>query len=229
MKTISIHQPVYLPWLGFFKKITSSNVFVFLDDVQYEKNGWHNRNKIKTKDGSIWLTVPVNSTTNIKLNEISIDHTSNWLKKHKKSIYLNYVKAKFFDSIWPEFELIYQKDHELLIELNLEIIQLILKKLNIKTKTILSSDLNIMQSGSDRILEICKNLQADRYLSGIQGKNYLKIDDFKKNNIEVLFQNFQHPIYSQLYEPFLPNLSTIDLLFNEGLNSPNVLKTSSNF
>lgn len=229
MTLISIHQPVYLPWLGFFKKIISSEIFVFLDDIQYEKNGWHNRNKIKTFDGSMWLTVPVNSKTDVKLNEILIENKSKWSTKHSKSISINYFKSKYFETYWSDLELIYQKNHDRLINLNLEIINFILKKMNIKTKIVFSSELKISKSNSDRILEICKKLNADSYLSGIQGKNYLKLNDFAENKIDVLFQNFQHPVYSQLYEPFVSNLSSIDLLFNEGQNSYEILDKAKNF
>lgn len=224
MKTISIHQPVYLPWLGFFKKIISSDIFVFLDDVQYEKNGWQNRNKIRTNDGEIWVTVPVNSKSKTLLKDITIDNSSNWAKKHSKSISHNYSKAKFFDKHWNDFERIYQKKIDRLIDLNLEIIKLLMKKLKIQTKTILASELKISEQGSQRILEICKALGADSYLSGSVGKDYLKLNDFTDNSINVNFQNFKHPIYNQVFEPFHPNMSAIDLLYNEGEQSERILK-----
>jgi hypothetical protein len=229
MKQISIHQPVYLPWLGFIKKIMSSEIFVFLDDVQFEKNGWHNRNKIKTSSGDIWLTVPVNSKSTQKLNDITIDSKSNWTKIHSKSIYLNYRKSQYFDDYWSELNEIYNTHFIKLADLNLKLIDFLLEKFNIKTHTVLSSTLNISKSGSDRILEICKSLDSVNYLSGIQGKNYLKLADFEKNNILVEFQNFKHPKYNQLFGKFSPNLSAIDLLFNEGPNSIEILEKSSNF
>lgn len=229
MKTISIHQPVYLPWLGFFKKIMYSEVFVFLDDVQYEKNGWQNRNKIHTKEGEIWLTVPVNSKSNMLLKDVTIDNSSNWSKKHSKSISLNYSKAKFFEKYWNDFERIYQKKFDHLIDLNLEIIKLLMKKFKIQTKIILSSELKISEQGSGRILKICKALGADSYLSGSAGRDYLRLDAFSDNNIKVNFQNFQHPIYNQVFEPFHPNMAAIDLLYNEGEESEKILKKARNF
>ena len=229
MKTVSIHQPVYLPWLGFFKKIMVSDVFVFLDDVQYEKNGVQNRNKIRTNEGDIWLTVPVNVKSTTLLKDVKIDYSTNWQKKHSKSIYLNYSKTKFFDNYWNEFDEFYQKKFDRLMELNLEIIEFLMKKFNIKTEIVLSSELGISEKGSERILKICKSLDADSYLSGIGGKEYLKLDSFKNNNINVNFQNFQHPIYNQVYHPFYPNMSAIDLLYNEGDNSERILKNAKNF
>ncbi len=227
--TISIHQPNYLPWLGFFKKISASDIFVFLNDVQYEKNGWHNRNKIRNSDGWMWLTVPTNAKLGMKLNEVKIDYSSNWQKKHLKSIEINYSKSTNFKKFWHEIEMIYNKKHELLMDLNLELIKFIMKNLNIKTQTIFSSKLKIRETSSERILSICKKLDAKIYLSGALGKEYLNLDDFQKNGIEVIFQNFKHPFYDQNYKPFISNMAAIDLLFNRGDESPNILNDSSNF
>ena len=223
MTVVAIHQPCYIPWLPFFEKIKKSDVFVFLDDVQYQKNGWQNRNKIRTNDGSIWLTIPVNAHFKSKSNEIKIDYTQNWVDKHKKSFLINYSKAKYFNENWKDLEKIYDMNFETLTELNLEIISFIQKKFNIETKIMLSSELDISSSSSERILDICKKLDADVYYSG-QGygmpeKKYLDEEDFLKNNIETKFQNFIFTKYEQCYEPFIPNLTSLDLLFNEGQNS----------
>ncbi len=228
MKTISIHQPGYLPWLGFFKKIQSSDIFVFLDDVQFEKNGWHNRNKIITTEDSMWLTVPVHVKLGMHLNKVRIDYSSNWIKKHEKSIEMNYNKSSFFKKYWPDFKKIYEKKYELLINLNLEIIKKSMEILNIKTETILSSSLDIKEKKSTRILQICKSLNASAYIAGTLGKNYIDTNDFEKNSIDIIFQNFQHPTYSQKSKLFLPNMSIIDLLFNEGNKAEQILNESSN-
>ena len=225
---ISIHQPGYIPWLGFFKKIQSSDIFVFLDDVQFEKNGWQNRNKIKTSENWMWLTVPVNAKLGMKLNEIQIDYSSNWINKHKKSIELNYAKSKFFEKYWPDFKKIYEKEYELLIDLNMEFIKKFMEMLNIRTKTILSSSLEITQKKSARILQICQSLNTSKYISGIMGKDYLDLNDFENNKIDVILQNYQHPTYLQKYEPFLPNMSIMDLLLNEGNNAVKILEESNN-
>ncbi len=229
MTTISIHQPGYLPWLGFFKKIIFSDIFVFLDDVQYEKNGWHNRNKIRTNEGWIWLTVPVKSSISLNLNEVRIDNSTNWIQKHKKSIQFNYSKSKYFNEYWEPLELLYENDNGSLLHFNMKFINFFLKNLGIKTKTMFSSELKITKTSSDRILDICEKLGASIYISGALGKNYLNVNDFTEKNIQVKFQNFQHPVYNQIYEPFLPNMAFIDLLFNEGKNSSNILETANNF
>lgn len=225
-KVVAIHQPVYLPWLGFFKKMMDCDTFVFLDDVQYEKNGHHNRNKIRTKDGSMWLTVPTRSSLNLLLNEVKIDNTSNWIEKHKKAIRINYSKAKYFDEFSKSLESIYEKKFNSLIDVNISIIELLMTHLKIKPEIIFSSKLCIEKKGSDRILEICKKLNANVYYSGVFGRDYLNLIDFKHNNIVVEMHNFIHPEYRQCYLPFVPNMSTIDLLFNEGENSREVLRNS---
>jgi len=229
LTTISIHQPGYIPWAGFFKKIELSNIFVYLNDAQFKKNDWQNRNKIRTSDGLMWLSVPVKSNFGVSLNKIEIDNSGDWSRKHKKSIELNYSKAKYFEKYWNFFESIYDNKFEFLLDLNMKFIEKLNELLDIKTKTILSSELNLTKKGSERVLEICKRLSADTYISGTFGKEYLNLEEFKKNNIEVQFQNFQMKPYKQCYEPFMPNVSVIDLIFNEGNNSKHFLEQSINY
>jgi hypothetical protein len=215
--------------MGFFKKIQSSDIFVFLDDVQFEKNGWHNRNKIKTAENWMWLTVPVKVKLGMNLNEIKIDHSTKWIKKHKKSIELNYSKTEFFSEYWEDFERIFDNKFEFLIDMNIKFISQILKILNIKTKVIFSSSLGITEKKSTRILEICKAVNSSNYISGIMGEDYLNKEEFEKNGISIDVQEYQHPIYKQNYKSFLPNMSIIDLLFNEGDYSGKILEESKNW
>jgi hypothetical protein len=228
MTIISIHQPVYLPWLGFFDKINHSDKFVFLDDVQYAKNGFQNRNKIRTSEGEMWLTVPTKAKSNTLLRDVKIDESINWIKKHTNSILLNYSRANYFEVNWGGIEKIFEKKYEYLIDVNIELIKFLMNELDIKTETIFSSELEISEKGSNRILNICKILKADEYISGINGKNYLNIDDFKQNHINVTFQNYEHPLYHQVFEPFIPKMGAIDLLFNEGDNAEKIIKMSNN-
>lgn len=227
MTTIAIHQPEYLPWLGFIKKIMDCDVFVLFDDVQFERKDFHNRNRIRTGNGSLFLTVPVQSSLESKINEVEIDNTKHWANKHKKSILINYSKAEFFKNYKEFFEQLYEKRFKLLVDLNYEIIQFIKEEMHIKTKIIYSSELNIDGKSSERILNICKTLKADIYNSGIHWalKN-LDVNLFAENNIKIQFQNFIHPEYKQCYKPFLPNMSVIDLLFNEGENSIQILRNA---
>ena len=217
MVTVAIHQPGYLPWFGFFKKMMNSDIFVFFDDVQFVKKEFQNRNRIRINSGEVWLTVPVMVHHESQLNKVKIDQTKNWVKKHKKSLMYNYSAAEYFNEFTDFIEKIYDDDFELLIDLNIDIISEIMKKLELKTKTIRSSELGITFSGSDKVLNICKSLNANRYISGtVWAKTYLKVEDFKKNEIVVEFQEYEHPVYRQLHGKFIPNLSLIDMLFNEG-------------
>ena len=229
MKIISIHQPGYLPWLGFFKKIMYSDVFVFLDNVKFVPRQWHNRNKIRTSQESTYLTVPIKKASGKNINDILIDYSENWSMNHKKTIFYNYSKAKFFTNHFSFFENLYGKKFDKLLDLNMEIIYYLMKKFDINTQIIFASELDISSTKSDLNLDICKKLDADVYLSGITGKNYLKEEDFDKSNIKIEYQNFQHPNYSQVYQPFISNMAAIDLLFNEGNNSAKVLRKASNF
>lgn len=227
--TISIHQPGYIPWLGFFKKISSSDIFVFLDDVKFVRKQWQSRNRIRTNQGSQWLSVPAKPNMGKNLNDVKIDHITRWSLNHKKTIQDSYKKSLFFQNYWNFFDELYDEKFEKLIDLNLKIILYLMKVLKIDTKVILSSELNIKETKSDRILAICKKLDADIYLSGAMGVSYLNINDFSENNIKVEIQNFQHPIYKQIYEPFIPNMASIDLLFNEGENAAKILRKAKNF
>ena len=194
-------------------------MFVYLDDVQFEKNDWDNRNKIKTSSGEMWLTVPVLHKFEEKLNEIKIVNNEEWAKKHLKSIQINYQKSPYFDKYWNKIKKILDKKWINLIDLNFEFIDFFLSELNIKNNTIKSSDLKIDANGSEKLLKICQKLNADTYLSGELGKNYLNEKIFQESNIKIIYEKYEHPKYSQLYEPFLENMSIIDLLFNEGSES----------
>lgn len=228
MTMISIRQPGYFPYIGFFKKIQSCNIFVYLDDVQYERGDWDNRNKIKTSNGSMWLTVPVYNKSGQKLNEVQISYDTNWNIKHIKAIELNYQKTLYFSNYWDSLKNILEKKWSKLIELNLALIEYVNQVLDINTQTIRSSDLKINSVGSQRLVDICKKLKGSTYLSGEMGKNYLDEKIFHKENIKVIYEKFQHPTYSQIHGSFIPNLSILDLLFNEGEKSKDILLKSKN-
>ncbi len=217
MTIVAIHQPEYLPWLGFFKKMMNSELFVFYDDVQFRKKAWQNRNRIRTKNGTVLLSVPVHAHSYPNINEITIDNKKNWSNRHKKSILYNYASAPYFEDFKDSVESVFEKKFEYLIDLNTEIIKFVMNELEIKSKIVFSSELKISKKGSDRILDICKKVGADYYITGTSwAQSHLRIDEFKKSNIVVEFQKFQHPIYTQIHGKFVPEMSIIDLLFNEG-------------
>ena len=226
MNLICIRQPGYMPNIEFFQKLMACDTFVYLDDTQYGSERWDNRNKIRSDRGFMWLTVPIIRKTKNNLNEILIANNENWQKKHLRSIEINYKKTQFFHKYWPKIESILNKKWEKILDLNLEIINFIKSELDIKTKTVLSSDLTIKETGSKKLLEICKKLHATSYLSGKMGKNYLDEDFFKEAKIKIIYENFSHPVYLQIQGDFIPNLSIIDLLFNMGGESKKLISKS---
>lgn len=212
----AVLQPGYLPWLGFFDQLYKSDVFVVYDDVQYDKHGWRNRNRIKTPQGVQWLTVPVFSKGLPLIKDIKIDNKENWGKKHLQGIKQNYSKAPFFDRYIGFFEGLYDKEWNYLIDLDMEIIDYFTDTLGIKTKRVFSSELGISGTQTERLIDVCRHFNADSYLTGDSAKNYLDENLFKEAKIELIYHNYKHPPYRQLYGEFIPYLSAVDLFFNEG-------------
>jgi hypothetical protein len=222
---VSVHQPQYLPWLGYFDKICKSDTFVFLDNVQYKEREFQNRNKIRTKDGWIWMTVPVISKGQGRQNisEVRIDNEIDWQRKHLGSIRSNYAQADFFDKYYQLIEGILAKKHDYLKDLNIEITRSILEELSIDTAISFESDLKITTISSARIVEICKKLSADTYLSGSGGRDYIDEQLFEEAGVKLVYQEYKHPEYKQCYDPFEPYMSIVDLLFNHGKASREIL------
>ena len=226
------HQPTYLPWLGLFNKIAGSTDYVFFDDVQYLPKEWMNRNKVKGINGEqIFLTVPVlrKNFLNKKTHEIKIDNSYPWKRKHLKTIEITYKKSKFFENYIDRIRTIYNRDWEYLSDLNLYILNLMLDILNIKVNMHKLTDLKVPGKKSDLVLNVCKKLGAKKFIFGEQGKNYADIESFKKNNIEVYFQEYLHPTYKQQGKNFTSHLSVIDLIFNCGTDALNIINNNQSF
>jgi len=222
---VSVHQPHYLPWSGYFDKIDSADVFVLLDCVQFEKNGWQNRNRIKTSQGESWLTVPVLHDFGQLINETLIDNKMKWRQKHIKSIITNYSRAPFFKQYINIFENIYLKEWEDLSTLNTEMLFMFSETIGVKTKIRLSSDLKDLPiDPNQRLVEIVKHYNGDCYLAGKGSLSYIDTDLFEKNGIKVIFQEYSPEIYPQLYGEFIPGLSLVDMIFNVGNESYNIIK-----
>jgi hypothetical protein len=220
---VAIHQPEHLPWLGFFHKILAVDLFVLLDNVQFEKNYFQNRNKIRTTDGWSWLTIPASYTMETKIHEVKISYSPRWKKKWYQSLFFSYKKAPFFEYYFqPLMELI-NKNWDYLSDLNIALIQILCDFLSIKVKMIRASELGVQGKSSALIASICKEVGAQIYLSGVSGKDYLKMADFDEIRTKVFFQEFHHPIYRQLHEPFIPCMSIVDLLFNHGEKSLEII------
>ena len=223
---IGILQPGYLPWLGFFEQMYKSDVFVIYDDVQYDKEGWRNRNRIKTANGIQWLTIPVSIKfeQHPLIYEVKIDKTTNWRKKHLYSISQNYSKARFFREYFPIFEEAYSKEWEYLIDINMNFTLKLAERFGMENKKVVrSSTLNIEGDRIGRLAKICKLFNADVFYEGISGKNYLDEEYFMEQGIRIEYQDYKHPVYQQLYGDFIPYLSVVDLLFNCGDESLSIL------
>lgn len=213
---ITIHQPAYLPWLGYFDKIFKSDIYVFLDTVQIEKNSYTNRNRIKNANGATWLTVPLHLKGHMSnvISEIRIDNSQSWQNRHLKSIYNSYRRSPYFDNVYPKLEILYQKKYEFFSELAYQHLIFWLDELKIDTKIKKASEILMEGKGSALLLELCLELGATRYVSGELGKNYLDERAFAEKSIQVDYQNYHHPQYPQLYGAFLPNLSIVDFWMN---------------
>lgn len=216
---IAIHQPNFIPWIGYFAKIYASDVFVFLDDVQYTKNSLINRNKIKINNSAKWLTTPVRneSNTNIdtrKINEVEIDNRQNWKKKHLMTLNQYYKKTPGYLNTMKMIEDVYSNQFKYLYELNIEMINRICSEFYIQRKMVLSSSLNINTKSTERIVDIVKNEGGDIYVSGHGAKAYQDEAMFAKNNIELYYIDVSQATYPQQGSGFIPSLSVIDYLFN---------------
>ena len=222
---LSAHQPAYLPWLGYFDKIRKADIFVFLDTVQFEKNSFINRNKIKTSQGPQWLTIPVKTKGHITttLQDTMVDNSQPWRSKHLKSIEMNYRKTLFFKEYFPKLEVLLNVPEQTVAELCWQQLQFWLTEFNIKTKVVRSSDLAITSKKSNLVLDLCMDFKANNYLSGVLGKDYLDESSCATKGISVQFQEFQHPLYPQLWGKFLPYMSIIDYWMNCGSDLQNIL------
>ncbi|NIM12111.1 MAG: hypothetical protein GTO45_08370 [Candidatus Aminicenantes bacterium] len=223
----AIHQPNFIPWSGYFYKMLKCHRFVFLDDVQYNRRSVTSRVKIKTQQGEKWLSVPVKKKGRYHqlVSEVELETDNIWKKKIQGTLQSSYGKAPYYKIYFPEFETILQKDHRSLAELNIELIQWLAQAFEVKTPMVKSSELaGISGQSTERLVTICKAVGASQYLSGFGGQKYQEQEMFRQNNIELVVYDFKHPEYLQLWGDFILGLSAIDLLFNCGPQSAEILK-----
>jgi WbqC-like protein family len=226
---IAISQPAYLPWAGYFDLIDQVDTFVLLDSVQFEKQSWQQRNRVKTPSGLQWLTVPVVFRGHFgqSIGDVVI-REPDFVRKHLRSIELNYRRAPFFDQYFPELSAILQScSASLLIDLNLRLIQWFCGILGIRTELLRSSALKEKGARSELLVNLCLRLRSDFYLSPLGSAVYL-LDDvgqFTQAGIEVGFQHYEHPEYRQLFPPFQSHASVLDLIFNEGADAIAILRS----
>lgn len=216
---VSINQPSYLPWLGYFHRIAVSDLHIVLDHVQFEKNSFTNRNKMRTNDGWQWLTVPVRTKGqfgSLEIKQIEIEAASNWAKKHLAAIRQHYSKAPFFPIHSPFFEETFQQPWIRLDDLLWRTTHYLLEALGIRTPLLRSSEMKPQGHKDELVLDLCRKAGATHYLSGSLGRDYLREPLFAGAGIRVSFQDYSHPQYHQLYAGFEPYMAVIDLLFNHG-------------
>jgi len=224
-KIVAIHQPNFFPWLGYFYKIAKCDIFVILDNVDFQQgnnNSITNRTKIKCADKDFFLTISVKKNKDSKLiKDVCIDRNTSQIKKHLKTIQLNYAKANHFKETYPFIEKIFFEfeNYELMSEANIFIIKEVCNWLNITTPIVKASELNLKEEDrNERIVEICKQLEGTHYFSGNGGKKYHDENLFKERGIEIKYTNFVHPQYQQVGTNFISGLSTLDTILNCGIN-----------
>ena len=216
---VGIHQPNYLPYLGFFDKMAKSDLFVIYDDAQFEKGDFQHRNRIRIYHGWKWLTVPVEKK-HIPINEIRIKKEVatwkgvKWSEAHFKDIRDNYMDTPYYRTYEKGIKRIYEKRYDLLLELNMELINFLMKAFGIDVEIVFSSEFGFTSKSTERLVEIVEALGGNTYLSGPTGRDYLDVSLFERKGIKVEFQDFKHPVYKQRYEGFVPNMAAIDALFN---------------
>lgn len=217
---VSIHQPNYLPYLGFFDKMRKSDIFVIYDDAQFNKDDFQHRNKIRIPEGWKWLTIPVEKKHK-PINEIKIKNEVTWKglkwsEYHFKNIRENYKDTPYYTSYEKDIKKVYDSVYKKLVNLNIDLINFLSQAFDINTEIVFSSDFGFKSKGTQRLVDLVDALGGDVYLSGSKGSDYLNLNLFKEKRIKVEFQEFKHPIYQQQFGGFVKNMAAVDALFNVG-------------
>lgn len=225
---LSINQPMFIPWLGYYHRIALSNFHVYLNTVQFEKGSLINRNIIPQNHNKINITVPINRKgLETKISDIEINYSKDWKKKHLKTFFQIYNKFKYFDEIYFNIEKIYNHPHRNLSEFIYQLDEFIFNYLNIKTKIFFLSDLNINTKKNELIYDICNKFKAKKYISGKFGKVYLDKSKFDKNNIEIFFYDYQKILENTNLD--INKYSIVDFLFKYGNDSSNILNSINSY
>lgn len=226
MKVVCAHQPDFLPYLGFFDRLLKCDVFVLMDDVQLIRRGWHNRNRIKTPQGPMWITVPIlrKGRSCQTILESRIDHTRHWRRQILNAIRFNYHKAPHFEAYFSAIETLINQDVEFLVDLNLRLLSFLLEAFQIRVSTVRASELKIQGRSNEYLVNAVIAVGGNAYLSGTGAKDYLDEEYFQRHGITIHWQDFPHPVYPQLHGEFLSNLSCVDFLFNCGPECPRILR-----
>lgn len=222
---VVILQPSYIPWRGYFDQIRRADLFIFYDDVQYDKRGWRNRNQIKTPQGKKWLTIPVHSrgaqVERIPIHQIRISWETDWRKDHFSTLWHNYRKAPFFDQFAPLLQTFYRRCDSFLADFTIDLTIALARELGIHhTRFMRSSELTgITGEKTDRLIQILQAVGATHYLSGPSARSYIEPEKFDQAGISLEYMEYRYPEYPQLYPPYDPFVSILDLLFMTGPNA----------
>jgi hypothetical protein len=216
-----ILQPSYIPWRGYFDLVFQADVFVFYDDVQYDKHGWRNRNRVKTHQGPVWLSIPVFNkgavSQHMLINQVEINNKQPWNSKHWRTLQQAYSKAPYFNRYADLLEGFYNDPPPMLADFNIEFSIALAGELGIHhTRFIRSSELRVEGQKTDRLIAILKKLGADHYISGPSARDYIEPEKFDRAGIQLTYMQYNYPEYPQLYPPYDAQLSILDLLFMTG-------------
>lgn len=223
---LGAHQPQYLPYLGYFDKVAASDLFVFMDLPQYKKREYQNRNRIKGPQGEIWLTVPVKSKGRFEqaIKDVEIDETQAWQKSHWQTLEMHLRKAPYWERYAAGLEGFYTRPYTHLSSLNIEMTLWFFGQLGITTPWKLESEIGTSGLSTERLVDMCRKTGATAYLSGAGGKDYMDEGRFAAEGLGLAYQHYSHPEYAQRYGAFLPYMSVVDLLMNEGPRSLEILR-----
>jgi len=225
---VAIHQPQYFPYPGFFHKLSLADVFVIMDNAQYDKR-FTNRNKIISTSGWTWITIPINKEHKFLPNRlVEINNDSPWKQLHWKKIHVSYANAKFFHLYSDYIQSLYMRDWKYLFDLDFETLKQIVEWLGLKIRIIRESELIVEGKATERLISICKTIGADTYISGRGGGSYVDEKLCEKNNLRLEYQNYLPQRYHQnLSKSFIPDLSILDMLVNVGPDSLKLITTGS--
>lgn len=225
---LAIMQPGYLPWLGFFELMAYADLFVYFNDVQYTRQDWRNRNRVKTANGIVWLSVPVDAApTTTSINHIRISYRERWYQKHLNIIEASYCKLPYFQPFFGELSHVLKEKYELLQDLDDAVIRLCMRYLDIDCRLAWSSDLGIVSCDkNDRLIQVCKAYSAPLLYDSKASQTFIETARFAAEGIEVVFQDYQHPQYPQRWGDFVSHLSAIDLIMNTGPEARQYLLSS---
>jgi len=213
---VTIHQPQFLPWLGYLDKIDQADAFIMLDTVQFKKNEWQNRNRIRTAKGWQWLTVPVLQHFGQRIDEVLINPTAAWKAQHLRALDMHYARAPYRNRYLAQLRELYAAPWNKLSDLNEATVQWLLEAYGITTPVHRAADYAARDEPTDRLIDLCRAVGATQYLAGPGAEHYMDTPRFESSGVRLNLQVFHHPIYRQVYEPFEPNLSALDLLLMQG-------------